>query len=503
MAGYDVVVIGAGNGGLTAASALARSGKKVLLMEKHNVPGGCATSFCRGRFEFEVALHQLSGLGLPDQPGPLRGLLQRLGVLDYLEFIPMENLYRIIVPQELDIILPADRQKAISVLKERFPAEAENIERFFDLVYRFFSELVQAFYLRDPDVSPEKYPIYFEYALKNTSEVLDAHFSDPLLKLAVAVYWCYMGVPPSRLTFSDMAALLFSYLEFKPYHLKGGSQALSNALAEQILAAGGEIRFNCRAAKIDVDGGQVIGVVTEDGEAIPCRAVVSNVSTIDTYVELIDREHVPDQQITLLSGSTVGPSSFTLYVGLDCEPGEVGITEVTNFICPDADMEAAYRATKEMDPNKDSLLLTCYNLLDSSFSPPGTSQVVIVDLKYAEPWLLIPPSEYARKKFEYADVLLRRIDELFPGFRDHIEEIEVATPITHMRFLGHPGGAIYGFDQFAKDKNLFTAPRSPIAGLYFAGSWAGDGGFQPTLTSGGAAARAVLRYLREGEEVGR
>jgi len=61
MPDYDVIVIGAGNGGLTASASLAKRGARVLLLERHNLPGGCATSFIRGRFEFEVALHQLSG----------------------------------------------------------------------------------------------------------------------------------------------------------------------------------------------------------------------------------------------------------------------------------------------------------------------------------------------------------------------------------------------------------------------------------------------------------
>ena len=84
---YDAVVIGAGNGGLTASAGLARKGLNVLLLERHNIPGGCATSFCRGRFEFEVALHQLSGMGTPEKPGPLRMSLASLGVLDDLEFV--------------------------------------------------------------------------------------------------------------------------------------------------------------------------------------------------------------------------------------------------------------------------------------------------------------------------------------------------------------------------------------------------------------------------------
>ena len=66
---YDAIVVGAGNGGMTASAALAQKGLNVLLLERHNIPGGCATSFCRGRFEFEVALHQLSGMGTAEQPG--------------------------------------------------------------------------------------------------------------------------------------------------------------------------------------------------------------------------------------------------------------------------------------------------------------------------------------------------------------------------------------------------------------------------------------------------
>src|SRR5512135_2942660 len=103
MPDYEAVVIGAGNGGLTAALTLARKGRKVLLLERHNIPGGCATSFVRGRFEFEVALHQLSGMGTEQRPGPLQGVLGELGILEKVEFVPMENLYRFVVPGEFDI----------------------------------------------------------------------------------------------------------------------------------------------------------------------------------------------------------------------------------------------------------------------------------------------------------------------------------------------------------------------------------------------------------------
>ena len=109
---YDAVVIGAGNAGLTAGAALAQGGAKVLVLERHNIPGGSATSFCRGRFEFEVALHQLSGIGTPEKPGPLRMVLDQLGVMQDLTFMPMTDLYHVMIPGKLDILLEPDRARA-------------------------------------------------------------------------------------------------------------------------------------------------------------------------------------------------------------------------------------------------------------------------------------------------------------------------------------------------------------------------------------------------------
>lgn len=499
MTDYDVVVIGAGNGGLTAACTLARQGVKTLLLERHNVPGGCATSFRRGRFEFEVALHQLSGLGSADKPGPLYGVLDKLGIVDKLEWIAMENLYRLIIPGVVDITLPADQEGTIKVLQENFPAEKDNITNFFNLLYNFSFEFFGTF--RDPEPKPENFPLYFKYALQNSQSVLDEYFDDYKIKLVLSTYWGYVGVPPSSLTFADLAMLLFAYLELKPGHLKGGSQAMSNAILEQYLEAGGVVRFNCGAEKIVVENGQVKGVITEDGDTIVTNYVVSNASTIDVYTQMIDPEHVPEEQLRVLGGSTVGPSSLTIYIGLDCEPHEVGINETTTFIGTETDMDKTFASLHEIMSDDEYVLLTCYNLSDPDASPPGTSQIAIVDLKYADPWLAIPPHQYYETKYKVADRVLNKVEKLFPGFREHIEEIEVATPLTHIRYLATPGGAIYGFDQFAKDSNMFLSPRSPIEGLYFAGAWAGMGGFQPTLSSGGSAARQVIKKIREAKGV--
>ena len=91
---FDAVVVGAGMGGLSAATNLAKNGKRVLLLERHNVPGGYGTSFVRGRYELEVALHELSGMGTEQSPGSLFRYLEDLGVMDHIELVRLDSVYR-------------------------------------------------------------------------------------------------------------------------------------------------------------------------------------------------------------------------------------------------------------------------------------------------------------------------------------------------------------------------------------------------------------------------
>lgn len=494
---HDVVVIGAGNGGLTASTALAKEGLDVLLLERHNVPGGCATSFCRGRFEFEVALHQLSGVGTEQKPGPLRMLLGELGVLGDLELVQMPDLYCAQLADHFYIALEADRAKAVAELQARFPHEKEAIERFFDLAYALTQQLLGAVYFRDPEVNQEKYPLVYQFLFKPASQVLDAFFDDELLKAVVSVYWTYLGLPPSRLSFAYLALLLFSYLEFKPFHIKGGSQALSNVLADKFLSYSGTLRLNCGAERILVENGAVNAVVTEHGEEIPTRRVISNVSPITTYLELIGREHVPGSVLTDMGSRNLSTSAFTMYLGLDGTPEEVGLTHSTTFLAMDTDLsDRLLDRMRRLEIDDDGLLVTCYDVVVPEFSPPGTCQASVVGLKYGDAWLRVPPTDYHRVKYECAEAMLRRVERLAPDIRRHIEEVEVATPLTHMRYLRHPAGSIYGFEHYMKDTFFFRPERaSPIKGLHFASGWVGEGGFQPTLEAGRSAARAIIREL--------
>ena len=130
---FPVIVIGAGLGGLGAACQLVARGEQVLLLEKHNVPGGFATSFVRGRFEFEGALHELSDIGTEDNRGALYRFFERLGIVpEKLKFKSVPEFYRSIYLDGYDVTLPLGLEEYTNKLIELFPHEQKGIEDFME-----------------------------------------------------------------------------------------------------------------------------------------------------------------------------------------------------------------------------------------------------------------------------------------------------------------------------------------------------------------------------------
>jgi phytoene dehydrogenase-like protein len=255
--------------------------------------------------------------------------------------------------------------------------------------------------------------------------------------------------------------------------------------------------LNCAAEKIIVSDGKVKGVITEEGDEIATQYVVSNASKITTFMDLIDADQVPGTVINELRQSSIAQSGFVIFMGLDCNPEDIGFTESTNFVIGEPDIDRSYEKMRDLDiDERDTLVASCYDLRDPSFSPEGASQVAVVTLKYGDPWLRIPPRQYVSEKYRVADNMLRVVEMAYPDLRKHIEEFEVATPLTFLRYLGHPRGSIYGFDHLVKSSDLFVPNTPHIQGLFGVGGWFGLCGFQPTLESGVRAARTILKKLR-------
>jgi len=499
MTDYDAVVIGAGCGGLTAATTMAQSGLKVLLLEKHNIPGGCAQSFYRGRFEFEASLHQLSGVGTEDNPGQIRKLFERMGVLDRVELVQEDILYDVKIDGKLDIELPSGRVELATALKKSFPEEGESIDGFFNFLYDFVYQFHACVYGKDPEASPEKYPIFFKYALSSTQAIFDEFLPNHQLQVCVGSYICYVGLPTETLPFDRLAVTLWSYLEYKPTHFVGGSQAMSNALIDCFVEAGGQVKFNCGVDKIVVENGCVKGVVAENGQKFTTQYVVSNASSIDTYLRMIDRDQVPQEIVESLNSKEIGVSAVTVYLGLDCDPSELGISAPCSFLYENSAGLNELYGNPQKAPQ--ACLLTSYDNVSSTFSPEGACQMVLIDLQYGELWQSIPANEYTDVKYRYADQMIALAEKFYPGIRDRIEEVEVSTPITNMRYLSTPGGSIYGFSPYSKDMRMFSSTVSPIKGLFLAGAWVTGGGYEPSLVSGVGAGRAAVKQFQKRETV--
>ncbi len=131
---YDVIVVGAGNGGLAAGGITSKNGLSTLVLERHNIPGGSATSFRRGRFEFETSLHELAEVGPNPFEGTVRQLFDELGAKD-VEWHFEENAFRVVLPGEdgFDATLPTGEEAFADEMERQVPGSRESVKAVFEL----------------------------------------------------------------------------------------------------------------------------------------------------------------------------------------------------------------------------------------------------------------------------------------------------------------------------------------------------------------------------------
>lgn len=499
---YDAIVIGAGNGGMTGALTLAKAGKNVLLLEQHNITGGCGSSFVRGRFEFETGLHQLYGIGdsFGGEKGTLRKVFEELGVWDKIEFVKQEEAFRLAFLGMGEIALPNTRDEFVQELQDFFGPEADAIQEYQELTEKVGLEFMRlySFVAENKPINQEEFPYLYEYGTYTGEYMLDKYFDNAMLKGVYQCLYGYLGIPIERIPFAVLAAL---------YEREGGtwnvhetSMSMSNAITNTFIDCGGTLKLNTRVERILIEDNAVQGVVTDAGDVYHSNIVLCNANRINAYVDMIDNTLVPEEMYENLRVSTISQSIFGLNIGLDCAPEEAGIHNATSFLMPPpGGPKRRYDVNLRQLEDVPMAYLTCYDLDDPNYSSPGTSTITLLTSKVTDPFVEMPPEEYHEAKFAYAEKMLDFFDQFYPDVRAHIEEIDVFTPMTIMRYIGSQSGAIYGVDSHMKDLIATKLDaRSPFTGLYFCGATMLFGGFHTTLTSGNAVAKLILKDLRDG-----
>lgn len=495
---YDIIVVGAGNGGLVAACKAAKEGKKVLLVEKHNLPGGYATSFVRGRFEFEASLHELCGIGPLTGHGTAKQMFDDLGVSDRINWISLDECYRVMTTgdkENYDYTLPTGRENYIAKVEEYCPGGGKYAEKLFDVMQQIADSLDYLGNITDftTDIIKKFFGEYINFittAGYSVNEVFEAMNIPKPVRDIFSAYWCYLGTPLSEENFTHYFTMLQSYIVDGAVIPDNRSHGISCAMLDRFEELGGEVRLSTKVAKILVNGGKASGVELEDGTQISSKAVICNASPYSAYSKLIDKKDVPDFQFKNIQAKELGPKGFAVFLGLNRSPDELGIKNHTYFIYETGDTNKQALLTRTRKSNH-MQATCCLNRGVPDCSPEGTTILYLTALFSGDTaWDDVTPENYVKLKREFASQMIDDFEKATGiSIKEHIEEIEISSPVTYAHYNDAPNGTIYGFANTGSNtivhRIMTDAFGSKIKNLYFCGGYTKQSlGFNPSYATG-------------------
>jgi all-trans-retinol 13,14-reductase len=515
---YDVIVIGAGTGGLTAAALLARRGKSVLVLERHSVAGGAGTVFHRPGYQFDVGIHYL-GHCSPD--GAIPRILQAAGIEDqtFNELDP-DGFDTLVFP-DFTFRVPKGVERFRARLLEYFPDDARGIDRYLGVLqgiwglqeagFGGFRRLLRAARLARRAV---------RYLGAPLQRLLDDCTRDARLRAVLTGHNGDYAEPPSRAAVPVHALVTMSYLA-GAYYPVGGAQAMSDRLAAAIERHGGTLRLSAPVTRILIDRHRAVGVEFESPElgrrVARAPAVISDADIKETLLELVGPAHLEPSTVARVRSYEMAPALGVVYLGVRRDLRVAGVPATNFWVHPGYDAEAAYAEARagRFHPEP-SCLISIATLKDPDnrrLAPPGVTNIELLAVVPSQPeaWGATAAEvtseayrhnpAYQASKGAFAARLIGLAERVFPGLGRDIVYQEVSSPLTHTRFTSATGGTSYGL-ALIPSQFLWRRPghRTEIGGLFLCGASTYTGhGIPGVMRSGLLAASHVVgpALLRE------
>ena len=498
---YDVIVVGAGNAGLSAAAATSKGGLKTLLLERNILPGGCATSFCRGRFEFEASLHELANVGTKEQNGSIRRLFDSLGA--DVGWCTEQTAFRVLADGHggYDATMPSGMEAFCDEMERQVPGCRDSVVTVFKLAEEMNAAIA---YLSsgkaDPNVLMNEHADFMRMASHSVDECLEALQMPAKAQNILKTYWPYIGAKTSELDFAHYALLLERYIRTFPAMPEMRSHELSLALEKAIRDSGGDIWYNCEVTELLFDGETICGVAAGERKWYAGH-IVLNCFPSTAYSQLMEASKVPEKAAKIDSARRPGSLFFTVNLGLNRSCDELGIGDYSVFLFDSPDAGQQYDTL--FDTERSFIIANCLNKVVPNASPKGTCMLFLTTMLTEEAWGEVKPEEYKRVKNRIAKRMIETYERrLGASVSPYIEEIVIAAPPTFARYLNTPDGTPYGYHiqpwDSMKTRIMNATNKAIIDGLYFVGAHAErSDGYSSTYANGRSVGERIVREVQK------
>ncbi len=469
---FDVIIIGAGVGGLTCGTLLAQRGLKVLVLEKNRNVGGCCTSFRRRGFAFDVSVQSI---GECQRAGRIWRLLDRLNLLDKIQFIRLEPAREYHFPDR-KIRQYSDLNSHIDHLSSQFPEESKGIREVystFDHLFREMSGMPPSLDWFDTKAFRSRYPLYSRWKDKTLQDLLDQYIVDPRLKTILSVRSSYALMPPQWISVVAMSSLEMSYFEGGVYCVKGNVETFPRLLMEKLVQLGSQVMTKQEVTRILIEDKRAIGIRTREGAEYTGRAIVSNCDATMTFCGLVEKGVISPRFLSRLQRMKPSLSYYISYLGIDGSLDQE-IPCANNEIFHDYDPLKEYDAlSKNQLPQNASYYLLAPSLVSPDHAPKGMSTLCLsfkIPYAYSRTW-----NDNVRRNLSQR--LLEKASGMIPNLRDRILVMEDSTPVTIERMTNNRSGSAYGWAQYPRQAGIYRLNRAtPLKNLYLTGHWTSPGG---------------------------